>query len=1090
MIKLELIISDRNWVLESFANELVKHAPENKFEIKINEKPSGDADIYYFMPYSIFKKVKGAINVGFFTHIEDDFPEAIKKFFKVARQCDLCICMSKKYEKRLKNEGINNVVTIFPGVSKKKFFPKLKIGVVGRAYHTGRKNEALVSKLLGSEKFEFHFTGEGWPSRTVYYADDELNDFYNKIDYLLIPAKIEGGPMPLMEALAAGTQVIAPDVGFVEEFPHISYKNSDFNSLNEVLNELYDNKIRETEILDPFSWEKYAREHFRHFNDHFQKHSNITSASEATLQSKRSICIVIHGSERNSKGGPSRRCIYTQELLNSDYNVDVSFNLANAEAQYDLIHVLNCWPIQSAYNTLLEARKRTDNIVFSPILMDLSTVNYYRDYLLLKNDQDVSEYFEKVNGVVTNLLDIAGIDLKYVKECCDLSEQVIALSLKEKSLLISLGVNPEKIKIVKNSVDPNYVDDFTNKNKLECENTFKSKYQLDKFVLTVGRVESRKNLISLCNALSNVDIKIVSIGSTSEPEYRKKIENLYHDKVIFIDHIEDKAILYNAYSSAVCYVQTSWCEGASLATLEAHAIGLPIVVLNRSGESEYYSNSPDVKLVHSLPEVTSAVQGSLLNKTDRIILRNTRQEEARCLIEQYKTGTAETYEAAFTLKKEKECYIDVTSLAHSIITNRNTTGALALERELCESVSQVEKVQYIFWVDANVGWKYVPRNELTLQNLEKIFISNRDGIVNKASQSVNYKKSRIAEVRSVYHYVLRSRKVPIIIKTMMKHTVLKLKIEKQKRAGTPIKVNKRVVTTPNFFITKSRLYTVGNAWISNAAYLNDLINLIEHNSLKYTALIYDILPITHKSYFPKESSMKFEKHLIQLLSYSDRCVGISNHTVSQLHSFCKSRLIANVSLSKMTLSPTINERTKKINSPKRFILYVSSINDRKNHSFLIDVWNDVVERNNKLADVKLILVGKGSFDKVNLNCKNVIHMNSLNDSEVAYLYNECLFTVYPSIAEGYGLPVVESLLHGKPCITTDLSSLDEVNHPALIKLKASEYFDWYNAILSLLSNDAVLKSLNEEAEHYSNAVDLVSSAKQFLGVLRKGGAYV
>jgi hypothetical protein len=101
MIKLELIISDRNWVIESFANEIVKYAPSDVFNVSIEESPSGEADIYYFMPYSIFKKVKGAINVAFFTHIEDDYPEAVKNFFKIANNCDLCICMSKKYEQRL-----------------------------------------------------------------------------------------------------------------------------------------------------------------------------------------------------------------------------------------------------------------------------------------------------------------------------------------------------------------------------------------------------------------------------------------------------------------------------------------------------------------------------------------------------------------------------------------------------------------------------------------------------------------------------------------------------------------------------------------------------------------------------------------------------------------------------------------------------------------------------------------------------------------------------------------------------------------------------------------------------------------------------
>jgi len=56
----------------------------------------------------------------------------------------------------------------------------------------------------------------------------------------------------------------------------------------------------------------------------------------------------------------------------------------------------------------------------------------------------------------------------------------------------------------------------------------------------------------------------------------------------------------------------------------------------------------------------------------------------------------------------------------------------------------------------------------------------------------------------------------------------------------------------------------------------------------------------------------------------------------------------------------------------------------------------------------------------------ILILNHVNDSELSYLYRHALFTVYPSLYEGWGLPVGESLAHGKFCIASSTSSLPEV----------------------------------------------------------------
>jgi len=56
----------------------------------------------------------------------------------------------------------------------------------------------------------------------------------------------------------------------------------------------------------------------------------------------------------------------------------------------------------------------------------------------------------------------------------------------------------------------------------------------------------------------------------------------------------------------------------------------------------------------------------------------------------------------------------------------------------------------------------------------------------------------------------------------------------------------------------------------------------------------------------------------------------------------------------------------------------------------------------------------------------IIVKAGVGDRELDWLYKNCLFTLYPSLYEGWGLPVEESFIYGKMCVTTNVSSLPEV----------------------------------------------------------------
>nr|WP_256138333.1 glycosyltransferase [Komagataeibacter swingsii] len=117
-----------------------------------------------------------------------------------------------------------------------------------------------------------------------------------------------------------------------------------------------------------------------------------------------------------------------------------------------------------------------------------------------------------------------------------------------------------------------------------------------------------------------------------------------------------------------------------------------------------------------------------------------------------------------------------------------------------------------------------------------------------------------------------------------------------------------------------------------------------------------------------------------------------------------------------------------------YVLCVSTIEIRKNHQLLISVWENLRAEMGDKAPL-LVFVGKWGWQIEELRSyieqKGYIDdwlfvFNGIPDVEMEYLYKYCMFTVYPSFAEGFGLPIGESLVYGKPCIASNTTSMPEV----------------------------------------------------------------
>lgn len=117
-----------------------------------------------------------------------------------------------------------------------------------------------------------------------------------------------------------------------------------------------------------------------------------------------------------------------------------------------------------------------------------------------------------------------------------------------------------------------------------------------------------------------------------------------------------------------------------------------------------------------------------------------------------------------------------------------------------------------------------------------------------------------------------------------------------------------------------------------------------------------------------------------------------------------------------------------------FVLLVGTIEPRKGHLTAFDAWERLLATHGADRVPRLVCVGrKGWRDSAILArltqsvalAASVVLLSDIGDEALAALYDRCLFTIYPSYYEGWGLPVTEALCRGKMVITTTSASLPE-----------------------------------------------------------------
>ncbi len=180
--------------------------------------------------------------------------------------------------------------------------------------------------------------------------------------------------------------------------------------------------------------------------------------------------------------------------------------------------------------------------------------------------------------------------------------------------------------------------------------------------------------------------------------------------------------------------------------------------------------------------------------------------------------------------------------------------------------------------------------------------------------------------------------------------------------------------------------------------------------------------------------------------------------------------------------------------PERYVLFVGTIEPRKNLRVLLEAWQQLkLHAANQMANVELILAGTVGYrgqdtlkllESLKLG-ESASYLGYVTHNHKIKLMQEATVFVFPTLYEGFGLPVLEAMTLGTPVITTNTSSIPEVAGQGAVLLEPTDVAGLVNAIQKILMKPAFAAELTERGKRQAAKFSWAKAAVDTLAVYRQ-----
>lgn len=262
--------------------------------------------------------------------------------------------------------------------------------------------------------------------------------------------------------------------------------------------------------------------------------------------------------------------------------------------------------------------------------------------------------------------------------------------------------------------------------------------------------------------------------------------------------------------------------------------------------------------------------------------------------------------------------------------------------------------------------------------------------------------------------------------------------------------------------------------------------------------VHDLAIYRHPEWFPGRQWLSTRLVVPRSLRRADAVVCVSSHTardVAELFDVPRERVRVVLEGVDSSFRPLPDEQLRqartRLGLPERFVLFVGTLEPRKNVPTLLDAWSRVPDR------PPLVVAGGWGWRTEELQARldrapaGVHLLRTVAPDDLPVLYNLASCLAHPAWYEGFGLTPLEAMACGTPVVVSDRSSVPEVVSDAGVLVDPADVEAWTDALGRVLGDPDLRARLRERGLRRAAELTWRRSAEETWGVLRQlpgGGA--
>lgn len=210
---------------------------------------------------------------------------------------------------------------------------------------------------------------------------------------------------------------------------------------------------------------------------------------------------------------------------------------------------------------------------------------------------------------------------------------------------------------------------------------------------------------------------------------------------------------------------------------------------------------------------------------------------------------------------------------------------------------------------------------------------------------------------------------------------------------------------------------------------------LQRSGLKPLFFVHDLIPVTHPEYCRPGESGRHRARMNMVLGAGHGVITNSAATLEELAAYARANgLLMPPSVTALLAPARLPAPDADAPLSQPYFVILGTIEPRKNHWLLLQLWRQLIERLGDAAP-RLVIIGQRGWE-----CENVVDLldrcealkgfvfehPACSDVDLASWLHHARALLFPSFTEGYGMPLVEALMLGVPVIASDLPAFREI----------------------------------------------------------------